>query len=123
LDTAARLAAACGETNVGVVFDVFQYYKGPSKFEDLEHLTAQNLVHVQISDLTGLPRELASDSDRILPGDGELHLVPIFRKLKSLGYAGPVSLELHNHIFWQSKPEQVAKLGLAAVQRILDQLD
>ncbi|MFL5329631.1 MAG: sugar phosphate isomerase/epimerase family protein [Gemmataceae bacterium] len=122
LDTAARVVAACGEPNVGVVLDVFHYYKGPSKFEDLDLLTPQNLIHVQLCDLPGLPRELASDAERILPGDGELHLVPLCQKLKSLGYEGPVSLELHNHIFWQSKPEQVAKLGIAAVKRILEPL-
>src|SRR4051812_12088194 len=44
LDTAVSLAEQCGEPNVGVCLDVFHYYKGPSKPEDLERLTAANLA-------------------------------------------------------------------------------
>ena len=39
LDTALSLVAACGEPNVGVNLDVFHYYTGPSKFDDLALLT------------------------------------------------------------------------------------
>src|SRR5262249_32953219 len=35
LDTALALVAQCGQPNVGVNLDVFHYYTGPSKFEDL----------------------------------------------------------------------------------------
>src|SRR5262249_28311499 len=44
LDTALSLISACGEPNVGVNFDVFHYYAGPSKFEDLRLLTKDNLA-------------------------------------------------------------------------------
>ena len=35
LDTALALIEQCGEPNVGVNLDLFHYYTGPSKFEDL----------------------------------------------------------------------------------------
>ena len=35
LDTAIGLVSQCGEPNVGVCLDLFHYYKGPSKPEDL----------------------------------------------------------------------------------------
>src|SRR5947199_1057370 len=54
LDTALALVAQCGEANVGVNLDVFHYYKGPSKFEDLRLLTPTNLAFVQVSDLAGV---------------------------------------------------------------------
>lgn len=119
LDTAVKLVEACGEPNVGVNLDVFHYYKGPSKFEDLDLLTPQNLAFVQVADLSGVPRELATDGDRILPGDGELALVPILRKLRERGYTGYVSLETMNPTFWQAKPHQVAGLGFTALERLL----
>src|SRR5204863_149221 len=56
LRTAVALVGQCGEPNVGVNFDVFHYYTGPSKFEDLELLTPANLAFVQLSDLAGIPR-------------------------------------------------------------------
>jgi sugar phosphate isomerase/epimerase len=120
LDTALSLIAHCGEPNVGVNFDVFHYYTGPSKFEDLSLLTGENLAFVQLCDLAGVPRELASDADRILPGEGDFRLGPIVQRLRELGYDGWVSVELMNPTLWKVKPSQVAELSLAALQRTLN---
>jgi sugar phosphate isomerase/epimerase len=119
LDTALALVAECGEPNVGVNFDVFHYYTGPSKFEDLALLTPANLAHVQLADLAGVPRELASDSDRVLPGDGDFQLGPIVERLRAIGYDGWVSLELMNPTLWKTKATQVAELGMLALRRLL----
>jgi sugar phosphate isomerase/epimerase len=119
LDTALALVAQCGEPNVGVNFDVFHYYTGPSKFEDLDLLTPANLAYVQLSDLAGVPRELAQDSDRILPGDGDFRLAPILERFRVLGYNGWVSLELMNPTLWQMKPVQVAEVGITALRKLL----
>jgi 4-hydroxyphenylpyruvate dioxygenase len=119
LDTSLTLVEQCREPNVGVCLDVFHYYKGPSKPEDLERLTATNLAHVQVCDVAGVPRELMTDSDRIMPGEGDFRLEPIVGALKKIGYAGPVSLELMNPVLWQLKPSQVAELGLTALRRLL----
>src|SRR5262245_58453348 len=60
LPTALALVAECGEANVGVNLDVFHYYTGPSKFEDLALLAPGMLAHVQVCDLSGVPRDLAT---------------------------------------------------------------
>lgn len=119
LDTAIALAAQCGEPNVGVCLDVFHYHQGPSKPEDLAGLTAANLFHVQVCDVAGVPRELMTDSDRVLPGEGDFHLDRVVRRLWEIGYAGAVSLEVMNPVLWKAKPTQVGELGLASVQRLL----
>jgi sugar phosphate isomerase/epimerase len=119
LDTALALVAQCGEPNVGVNLDVFHYYTGPSKFEDLRLLTPRNLAFVQVADLAGIPREFAADADRILPGDGDFALEPIIRQLRQINYTGWVSLELMNPTLWQVKPAQLAELGLSAMRRLL----
>lgn len=119
LDTALALVAQCGEPNVGINFDVFHYYTGPSKLEDLNLLTRDRLAFVQLCDLAGVPRELAGDSDRIMPGEGDFRLEPILKRFRELGYDGWVSLELMNPTLWQVKGTQVAELGLAALQRLL----
>lgn len=120
LDTAVALVEQCGEVNVGVNFDVFHYYTGPSKLEDLQLLTPQNLAFVQVSDLAGVPRELATDADRILPGDGDHRLEPIIEQLRIQGYDGWVSLELMNPTLWSTKAEQVVELGMTALNRLLE---
>ena len=119
LDTAVRLVAACGEPNVGICLDLFHFYTGSSKEADLELLTPQNLFWVQACDLAGVPRELATDAHRILPGDGDLPLTFFLGKLRERGYDGYVSLELMNPTLWQTKASQVAELGASALRRVL----
>jgi 2-keto-myo-inositol isomerase len=119
LDTAVALVAQCSEPNVGVCLDVFHYYTGPSKLEDMDLLTPQNLAHVQLCDVAGVARELATDADRILPGDGDFRLGPILDRLRAVGYDGYVSLELLNPTLWRTKPVQVAEIGLTALRKLL----
>lgn len=119
LDTALALVEQCGEPNVGVNLDVFHYYMGPSKFDDLDLLTAARLAHVQLCDVAGVPRELADDGDRVLPGDGDFRLGPLLDRLRQLGYAGWVSLELMNPTLWRANPTQVAEIGLTALRKAL----
>jgi 2-keto-myo-inositol isomerase len=117
LDTALTLVEQCREPNAGVCLDAFHFYKGPSKPEDLERLTGANLFHVQLCDVAGVPRELMTDSDRVLPGEGDFRLAPLVQRLKAIGYDGGVSLELLNPVLWQLKATQVVELGMEALRR------
>jgi 2-keto-myo-inositol isomerase len=119
LETAMALIEQSGAINAGVCFDVFHYYTGPSKPEDLAQVTPQNLAWVQVSDLSGTPRELAGDGDRILPGDGDFQLGPIIEHLGRIGYDGHVSLEVLNPHLWQVAPDRLADLGRQALSRVL----
>jgi sugar phosphate isomerase/epimerase len=120
LDTALLLTRHCGEPNVGINFDLFHYYKGPSKLEDLDLLTKDDLAFVQLCDVAGLPRELMTDSDRVLPGDGDFQFSPILDRLRNVGYDGWVSLELLNPVLWQSNPTHLLELGLSSLKRVMD---
>src|SRR5439155_15982499 len=119
LETALALIAQCGSPNAGVCLDVFHFQTGPSKFEDLGGLTRENLAWVQLCDVSGTPRELAGDSDRILPGDGDFPLGPIVEHLGRIGYDGFVSLEVLNPHLWQVAAGRVADLGYQALRRAL----
>src|SRR5918993_512303 len=90
LDTALGLVAQCGEPNVGVCLDLFHYYKGPSKPEDLAGLTRETVAFVQFVEA-----------------------------LKRIGYDGHVSLEVTNPVLWEMKLTQVAELGLMALRRVI----
>jgi 4-hydroxyphenylpyruvate dioxygenase len=120
LDTALALILQCQEPNVGVNLDLFHYYTGPSKFEDLGLLNSDNLAFVQVSDVAGVPRELATDADRVLPGDGDFQLELILRRLRERGYDGWVSLELMNPTLWNTTAAQLAELGMMALRRLLE---
>ena len=119
LETALALIAQSGAANAGVCLDVFHYYTGPSKFEDLAYLSPRNLAWVQVCDVSGTPRELAGDGDRILPGEGDFQLGPIVEHLGRIGYDGYVSLEVLNPHLWQVAADRVADLGHQALRRVL----
>lgn len=119
LETAVMFIQSVEQPNVGICLDLFHFETGPSKTEDLSHLTRANLFHVQVCDVADRPRELASDADRILPGDGDFRLAPVFDRLRAIGYEGAVSLELLNPQFWQIPARQVAEVGLTALRKSL----
>lgn len=121
LETAAMLAQSASCSNVGICLDLFHYFVGPSKFEDLGLLSVANLFHVQVSDMADRPRELAGDADRIMPGDGDFHMQPIFEHLRRIGYEGAVSLELLNPMFWQIPARNIGEIGLTALRVALGQ--
>ncbi len=119
LQTAVATLAQVGEPNLGICLDVFHYYIGPSKFEDLGLLSPENLFHVQLCDIAARPREFAEDRDRILPGDGDFLLEPLLEQLKAIGYQGCVSLELMNPTLWQVPPQQIGEVGITALRKLL----
>lgn len=119
LQTAAAVIADVASPHLGLCLDAFEFYIGPSKTEDLGCLQAGNLFHVQFSDLADTPRELASDADRILPGDGDIPLGPIVARLREIGYEGCVSLELMNPEIWRTGALQVGEIGMTALRRVL----
>jgi 2-keto-myo-inositol isomerase len=118
LETAAAIVAET-PNDVGICLDLFHYYTGPSKFEDLAHLSPANLAWVQLSDLSGTPREIAGDADRILPGDGDFQTGAVLDQIEAIGYDGYVSLEVLNPSFWAIPPERVADVAMQALMRVL----
>jgi 2-keto-myo-inositol isomerase len=118
LDTALALVGP-GGGSLGVCLDLFHYYAGPSKFEDLAYLRPENLAWVQVCDLSGVPRELAGDADRILPGEGDFQIGPILDQLAAIGYDGYISLEVLNPQLWAIPADRVADAARQAMDRLL----
>jgi 4-hydroxyphenylpyruvate dioxygenase len=121
LQTAAAIVDQVEDPNLGICLDAFHYYCGPSKPEDLGLLSPTNLFHVQLCDLLGQPRELATDGDRLLPGDGDIPLEPLVEHLRRMGYEGYVSIEVMNPLIWQTPPRQFGEIAMTALRRLLGQ--
>jgi 4-hydroxyphenylpyruvate dioxygenase len=121
LETAAGFIQSVDHPSVGLCLDTFHFATGPSKTEDLAWVNAGNLFHVQISDVADRPRELATDADRILPGEGDFALQPVIDHLRKIGYSGCVSLELLNPQFWQIPPQSLGEIGMTSLRIALGQ--
>lgn len=119
LQTGLALLNEVGSPRLGLCLDAFHFYVGPSKTEDLGGLTSENLFHVQLCDLADTPRELATDSDRILPGEGDIPLAPIIDRLRAIHYQGCVSVELMNPQIWQVPALQFGEIAMTSLRKQL----
>lgn len=123
LQTAAAVVEEINSPHLGICLDTFHFAVGPSKLQDLSYLTPANLFHVQVCDLIDTTRELACDSDRILPGDGDIELSQLVAQLKGIGYAGYVAVEVMNPQLWQVPPREFGEISMTAVRRVLGLAD
>lgn len=121
LQSAIALVEDVGLPSLGVCLDWFHYTVGPSKPLDLGLLTSGTLAHVQVSDIADVPREMATDADRILPGEGGSPGDDLVRRLGEIGYAGAVAVELHNPALWRVPPRQFGEVAVTALRRVLGQ--
>jgi 2-keto-myo-inositol isomerase len=121
LQSAVALVEDVGLPSLGLCLDWFQYTVGPSKPLDLYLLSADNLAHVQLSDIADVPREMASDADRILPGEGSSPPDQLIARLREIGYQGSVVIELHNPALWRVPPRQFGEIAMTALRKLLGQ--
>jgi 2-keto-myo-inositol isomerase len=121
LQSAVAVVEQVGSPAIGVCLDWFHYTVGPSKPLDLRLLTNENLAHVQLSDIVDVPREMAADADRILPGEGASPPDELIDRLREIGYAGAVAVELHNPALWRVPPRQFGEIAMTALRKLLGQ--
>ncbi len=119
VESTVALISEVDRPNVGICLDMFHFICGPSKPQDLALLTTENLFHVQLSDLAGVLRELARDTDRILPGEGDYDPMPLVNRLRDIGYQGTVSVELFNPVLWNIDPLQVVDAAITSLRKVL----
>jgi 4-hydroxyphenylpyruvate dioxygenase len=121
LQSAVAVVEQVDSPAIGVCLDWFHYTVGPSKPLDLRLLTNENLAHVQLSDIVDVPREMAADADRILPGEGASPPDELIDRLREIGYAGAVAVELHNPALWRVPPRQFGEIAMTALRKLLGQ--
>jgi 4-hydroxyphenylpyruvate dioxygenase len=119
LQSAAALVEEIASPHLGLCLDAFHFFIGPSKEADLAFLSSDNLFHVQLCDLIGQAREFATDSDRVLPGDGDFPLPMLVDWLRKIDYTGCVSVELMNPAIWRIPPRQFGEIAMTALRKVL----
>lgn len=86
-----------GSARTGVVVDVWHFSHGPSTWEDLEALGAEEIAFVQFSDHPPLASSDLTDEmlrRRVFPGDGVLDLDRFVSVLRANGFDGMVGVEV-----------------------------
>jgi len=121
LQSAVAVVEQVGSPALGVCLDWFQFTVGPSKSLDLQLLSKENLAHVQLCDIADVSREMATDADRILPGEGASPPDDRVSRRREIDYAGAVALELHKPALWRVPPRQFGEIAMTSLRKALGQ--
>ena len=108
LSSSLQVIRDAGHPSIRPMIDLFHFWSGLSKFEDLDMLEPGELAHAHFQDLLDAPRELTNNSYRLIPGDGISPLVRILRKLAEKEYDGALSVELFLPRLVNGDPYEVA---------------
>ncbi|APZ33896.1 hypothetical protein BOH66_06230 [Microbacterium aurum] len=122
-DHAWRLAAAADHSAVGTCLDSFHILSIGDDLSEIDTLPADRLFFCQIADARGLSLDPLTRSrhHRLFPGQGVFDLAGFVRAVQTVGYSGPLSLEVFNDVFRQSDTRTTAVDGLRSL-RYLERL-
>lgn len=116
---ALELIAAIGEPNVGLLFDSFHWFTSGATIEDIESLTAEQIVLVHINDAPAKPADEQIDNQRLLPGEGVIDLSGMLTALGKIGYDSYLSVETFSDELPLLGAEKAALKTKQAVDRVL----
>jgi 2-keto-myo-inositol isomerase len=108
-----------GIDEVDLVLDSCHWYASGS--QPLDEYPVERVVLVHLNDAPDKPPRQIEDADRVLPGEGVINLPALIADLRARGFNGPWSLETFNPAYWKEDPGEVARRGLAAVKRVVEQ--
>ncbi|GAC1463330.1 MAG: sugar phosphate isomerase/epimerase [Isosphaeraceae bacterium] len=121
LSVAREIADGSGESGTTVVADIFHMIRGGGSLDDLLSISGDRLACFHINDLPSFPDpSVQTDADRVMVGDGIADLPRAIANLRTIGYRGPLSLELFNRELWTRNPLEVITLGLARIRELVE---
>jgi sugar phosphate isomerase/epimerase len=124
---AARIVAAAGRANAGILVDPIHFDRGGSRAEEIVSVPQARLRYAQLCDAPAeRPRDretllLQARAERLMPGDGGLDLMGI---LRALPRDIPLSLEIPMKTLARSLPAlERSRRMLAKTRALLQKLD
>ena len=96
--SAWAIAAGTGDPRATVVADVFHMMRGGGSVDDLLTLSRRphGLLSISMTCRAEPDPLTQKDEDRVMVGDGIADLPRVIANLRTIGYRGPLSLELFN---------------------------
>ncbi len=120
LPQAMEMLRKTNHPDAGLCLDAFHNWNGGSSLDDLRACPLEWMAHYHIDDARpDVPQSQQVDTDRVLPGEGQIGIAAELQVLREKGYEGWVSLELFNAELWATGPQNVARRGIESVRRFL----
>jgi 2-keto-myo-inositol isomerase len=116
VSSSLNVVRSVNHPNLKFMIDVYHFWAGMSKFEDLDLIKQGEIHHVHFEDTPALPHlEVAERKHRAFPGEGVAPLQRIIDKLAEKGYSRALSLELFDPVVQSTDPETVARKGIETI--------
>ena len=106
---ALTITDASGHDRVGIMMDLFHYYKSQVPAREVEAIPVEKLFIVHTNDCLDLPVAELNDSHRVYPGSGIIPVRSRLGILRKLGYRGYLSTELFNRDYWELPLDDVVE--------------
>ena len=121
---AAELVVRMDMDDIGVTLDVFNNYLYDSlkDMDDVFKIPKGKIFiyHIDDANVMDLNKYALDHSDRICPGDGDLPVIKMTKKVLECGYDAPISVELFNYSLYAKKPVETIDIVYRATKRITD---
>lgn len=114
--TSLDVVRGLNHPNIKFMLDLYHFWAGPSKFEDLDMIEPGEIHHVHFADTPRQPPvEVAEQKDRAFPGEGIAPLQKILNRLVEKGYNRALSLELFDMEVRRTDPAVIAARALETI--------
>jgi sugar phosphate isomerase/epimerase len=124
LDHVLSITRGAGAANGGIMLDNLHLLRsGIGSEEIVAKLKASDLIGVEINDGTlAMPLNFQDSvvNKRLLPGDGEFDIAGFLHALWSVGYDGPIGVEVLNEYIRKWDLETAATEAFAKTRRVLE---
>ncbi len=115
IQVAREIMERSGDPTATIVIDWFHMVRGDGRDSVIQDLSALAPTQIAIVHLDDVPYQKPfgemTDGDRVYPGDGDIPIEELNGVLRSIGYTGPISLELFSEALWAGDPYEVARVG------------
>lgn len=120
MDEALELGRLLGTGNTGLLLDCWHWYTSHGAVEDLERLTADQVVYVHVNDApAGRAIDEQIDNQRLLPGvSGVIDIASFLQALVRMRYDGPVVVEPFDASLKALVPEERVRLTRESLSKI-----
>ncbi|WP_178946202.1 bifunctional sugar phosphate isomerase/epimerase/4-hydroxyphenylpyruvate dioxygenase family protein [Kocuria sp. TGY1127_2] len=118
-----RLVEAADRENLGICLDTFHILSREWPTDSIPDIPGEKVFFVQLADAPLMSLDVLSWSRhfRVFPGEGGFDLVDFMIKLLAGGYSGPLSLEIFNDSFRQTRVYRTAVDALRSLVWLQDQ--
>ncbi|UCF09957.1 MAG: sugar phosphate isomerase/epimerase [Candidatus Bipolaricaulota bacterium] len=113
--------ALAGEAGLRLVLDTFHLAVSDTAPQEIERLRQEEIGLVHLSDalVTCDAITALTDSDRVLPGVGQLALLDLVGAICATGFRGPFSVEVFHPLYGERAPHEVAREAFSRATRLL----